>query len=83
MITLEQVETTRIEEEAAKLGVTLPIEQTQVWVEYQNDIPDRKFWGSYLIKRDGDIHYFHRLSDARLSLSAFRARTGVGGQAYP
>ena len=58
MITLEQVETTRIEEEAAKLGVTLPIEQTQVWVEYQNDIPDRKFWGSYLIKRDGDVVAF-------------------------
>lgn len=39
--------------EAHDHGVALPLEQTDAWMEYQNTIPGRRYWGSAVI-RDGD-----------------------------
>lgn len=58
MITLERTEYPQMEESAAGAGVTLPIEQTGVWAKFQADIPGRKPWGTYLIKRDGETIAF-------------------------
>lgn len=55
MITLEQTEYAHMEQAAAEAGVTLPIEQTEIWARFQADIPGRTPWGVYLVKRDGNI----------------------------
>lgn len=63
MITLEQVDAARLEQEAREQGVTLPIEQTGVWAAYQAGINGRTPWGCYLVKRDGDTIAFLSLID--------------------
>ncbi|NMN00442.1 peptidoglycan bridge formation protein FemAB [Bifidobacterium sp. DSM 109958] len=54
MISIEETKPSVIARQAAELGMTLPIEQTEAWIGYQNDIPDRTFWGSFTIRRDGE-----------------------------
>ncbi|WP_314688308.1 GNAT family N-acetyltransferase [uncultured Bifidobacterium sp.] len=53
MITVERTTTEAIEQEAARRGVTLPIEQTPTWMRYQATITDRSPWGGLVI-RNGD-----------------------------
>lgn len=52
MITLQKTDYTTMEQTAAQAGVPLPIEQTEIWANYQAEIPGRTPWGVYLIKRD-------------------------------
>lgn len=58
MITLESVTTTELEQAASEAGITLPIEQTDIWARYQADIPGRTPWGAYLIRRDSETIAF-------------------------
>jgi lipid II:glycine glycyltransferase (peptidoglycan interpeptide bridge formation enzyme) len=55
MITLEHVDAATLEAEATQAGITLPIEQTGVWSDFQADIDGRTPWGDYLIKRDSAL----------------------------
>ncbi|OZG60040.1 peptidoglycan bridge formation protein FemAB [Bifidobacterium myosotis] len=55
MITLDKVDGLTLEAEAAKAGITLPIEQTKVWSDFQADIDGRTPWGDFLIRRDGSV----------------------------
>ena len=55
MITLDKVDGLTLEAEAAKAGITLPIEQTKVWSDFQADIDGRTPWGDFLIRRDGTL----------------------------
>ncbi|KAB7787879.1 lipid II:glycine glycyltransferase FemX [Bifidobacterium cebidarum] len=55
MITLKKVDGATLEAEAAQAGITLPIEQTAVWSNYQSDIDGRTPWGSYLIIHDDAV----------------------------
>jgi len=43
----------QLETEAARLGVNLPIEQTQAWATYEDTIPGRTQWGCASIGRNG------------------------------
>ena len=58
MITLQKTDYQQMEQAAADAGVTLPIEQTDVWARFQADIPGRTPWGVYLIQRDGETVAF-------------------------
>lgn len=58
MITLQKTDYQQMEQAAADAGVTLPIEQTDVWARFQADIPGRTPWGVYLIRRDGETVAF-------------------------
>ncbi|MBM6698972.1 GNAT family N-acetyltransferase [Bifidobacterium pullorum subsp. saeculare] len=53
MISLEQASPSGIEAQAEALGFALPIEQTQVWADYQATIDGRTPWGGYVIKDGG------------------------------
>ncbi|TPF94684.1 GNAT family N-acetyltransferase [Bifidobacterium sp. UTBIF-78] len=55
MITLDKVDGLTLEAEAAEAGITLPIEQTKVWSDFQADIDGRTPWGDFLIRRDGSV----------------------------
>lgn len=52
MITLKSATPAQLEEHATALGFTLPIEQTQVWADYQATIDDRTPWGGYILYQD-------------------------------
>ena len=43
----------RLEQEAASLGVTLPIEQTEAWSRLQETIDGRSLWGCFKLQ-DGE-----------------------------
>ena len=58
MITLQKTDYQQMEQAAADAGVTLPIEQTDVWARFQADIPGRPPWGVYLIQRDDETVAF-------------------------
>ena len=58
MITLQKTDYQQMEQAAADAGVTLPIEQTDVWARFQADIPGRTPWGVYMIQRDGETVAF-------------------------
>ncbi|KAB5606701.1 lipid II:glycine glycyltransferase FemX [Bifidobacterium jacchi] len=62
-MTLENTDCERLEAEASAAGVTLPIEQTAIWARYQADIPGRRPWGAYIIRRDGKPAAFISLID--------------------
>lgn len=55
MFTIEAMDHTAMEHAAQKLGVTLPIEQTKVWAEYQKDIDGRTPWGCLAIRKDDTV----------------------------
>lgn len=63
MITLQKTDYQQMEQAAADAGVTLPIEQTDVWARFQADISGRTPWGVYLIRRDGETVAFIALID--------------------
>lgn len=63
MITLQKTDYQQMEQAADDAGVTLPIEQTDVWARFQADIPGRTPWGVYLIRRDGETVAFIALID--------------------
>ena len=58
MITLQKTDYQQMEQAAADAGVTLPIEQTDVWARFQADIPGRTPWGVYMNQRDGETVAF-------------------------
>ena len=53
MITIEPVDFATLERDAADAGLTLPIEQTEIWARFQADIPGRTPAGTFLLRRDG------------------------------
>ncbi|MBW3094160.1 GNAT family N-acetyltransferase [Bifidobacterium sp. 64T4] len=53
MITLEPITLADMEKETSEAGITLPIEQTEVWANYQAGINGRTPAGAYRILRDG------------------------------
>lgn len=55
MIALEHTTPGFAEQAAAQAGITLPIEQTEIWSRYQGGVPGRRPWGAYLIRRDGEL----------------------------
>lgn len=55
MFTIEAIDHPAMERAAQELGVTLPIEQTQVWAEYQKDIDGRTPWGCLAVSKDGTL----------------------------
>ena len=57
-LTLEQME-----QEAAALGCSLPIEQTAVWARLEKTIPGKSFWGAFRIERDGRTVAFVSIMD--------------------
>ena len=52
MLHATEVSAAQLDQEAESLGLVLPIEQTAVWMEYESTIPDRAYWGSYIIYDD-------------------------------
>ena len=73
-----------MEQAAADAGVTLPIEQTDVWARFQADIPWPHSLGRVpdpARRRDRRVHRVHRHGDARIPLPAFDARPGLDRQA--
>ena len=52
MLHATEVSAAQLDQEAGSLGLVLPIEQTAVWMEYESTIPDRAYWGSYIIYDD-------------------------------
>ncbi|WP_055426517.1 lipid II:glycine glycyltransferase FemX [Bifidobacterium aesculapii] len=52
---IEETDSATMEREAARMGVTLPIEQTRVWADYQAGIDGRAPWGCVLARRDGRV----------------------------
>ncbi|MBT1179243.1 lipid II:glycine glycyltransferase FemX [Bifidobacterium vespertilionis] len=63
MITIESIDLPDLEREAAGLGITLPIEQTKVWADFQAEIPGRTPWGAFRIKRGAEVLAFCSLID--------------------
>lgn len=63
MITLESTDAAGIEQQAADLDFTLPIEQTDAWAQYQDTVDGRRPWGAYVIKQDGRTVAFISLID--------------------
>ncbi len=55
MITLTSVDFSELDSTAEAHTHTLPIEQTSVWVRYQNTIDGRRPWGAYLIQQNGEL----------------------------
>lgn len=54
MYSIRKIDGKDVEGLAAQAGVGLPLEQTQVWAEYQQSVPGRTYWGSLAIDRDGE-----------------------------
>ena len=54
MIELHATTPQRLEEQALRSHVSLPIEQTAAWMRYQNGINGRSFWGSYVVTDHGE-----------------------------
>ncbi len=52
MLTFHPVDLTRMEMEAARCNIDLPIEQTAAWAAYDEEIDGREPWGAFLVKRD-------------------------------
>ena len=50
---LREVSFDQLESEAKGLGCELPIEQTEVWARYQDTVPGRSQWGSFVVEEDG------------------------------
>ncbi|MBT1165404.1 lipid II:glycine glycyltransferase FemX [Bifidobacterium simiarum] len=63
MISVEKTDFRTMEAAAEQAGVTLPIEQTEIWANFQADIPGRTPCGAFLIKRDGETIAFLSLID--------------------
>lgn len=54
MISVEQTSWQTIYECLSRAGVTQPLEQTEVWAAYQNEIDGRTSWEPLVVKRDGE-----------------------------
>ena len=72
MISVEKTSFEECDRLASEAGVTLPIEQTEVWAGFQKDIPGREPWGVLVAKRgdepvavllliDMETHGYHYL----------------------
>ena len=83
MITLQKTDYQQMEQAAVGTGVTLPIEQTDVWARFQADIPMHSLGRvpDPARRRDRRVHRVHRHGDARIPLPAFDARLGLDRQA--
>lgn len=58
MIELREISQEEFDRCVAESGLSVPIEQTQVWAAYQNTVPGRTFWGCLAFAQDGaDIGY--------------------------
>ena len=44
----------QLEDEAARRGISLPIEQTEVWARLEETIEGRSPWGTFAFERDGE-----------------------------
>ncbi|MCI1665111.1 MAG: GNAT family N-acetyltransferase [Atopobiaceae bacterium] len=53
MIQTREIPFDEVETIAADLGITLPIEQTHAWMDYEATIPGRTPWGAVALERDG------------------------------
>ena len=55
MIKAKRTSIGELEAIAAELGMSLPIEQTGVWAEYQATVDGRTPWGCVELSRDGRV----------------------------
>ncbi|MCH3968696.1 MAG: GNAT family N-acetyltransferase [Atopobiaceae bacterium] len=55
MISVARISFEQLEDTAAQHDVTLPIEQTGLWADYQKTIPGRTPWGCVSLTRDDDV----------------------------
>lgn len=63
MISLVPANLNDLERQAEQAGLTLPIEQTGIWAEYQKTVDGRRPWGAYIIEQDGEAIAFISLID--------------------
>lgn len=55
MIEVRDISFREMEDTAAQLGLTLPIEQTEAWSRYEATIPGRSPWEQLALTRDNEI----------------------------
>ena len=55
MTSAEFVTIQDVQQEAERHGVALPLEQTDIWMSYQNTIEGRRYWGSAVLREDDRI----------------------------
>ncbi|RBP97329.1 peptidoglycan bridge formation protein FemAB [Bifidobacterium aemilianum] len=65
MIQVRRISIKELEATTARLGLTLPIEQTAVWRQYQDTIDGRSNWGAVAVENDGSPLAFVDLTDYR------------------
>lgn len=80
MIEIAKTSYAEMEGAAAKAGLTLPIEQTEVWAHYQETIEGRMPIGAFVIKRDGEPIAFLSLMD--FQTHGFHFARSAHGPAY-